>query len=612
MQKPEIILNNLVKQSNKENYKYNRLYRYLYNPEFYYRAYGRIYSKEGNMTPGTDGKTIDGFSHKDIEKTINALKNLSYQPNPAKRVYIPKKNGKKRPLGIPSFMDKIIQEIIREILEAIYEGNFSDKSHGFRPNRSCHTALIDIKTTCTGTKWWIEGDIEGFFDNINHHTLITILRNKIEDEKFLNLIWKFLRAGYLEDWKFNTTYSGTPQGGIISPILANIYLDQLDKYVEEYAKIFNKGKERRTNKEYKKHEGYIYKLKKRLEPKWETLDQDKKDGYLKNIKERQAILRTLPRRDPYDPGFKRLKYVRYADDFIIALIGSKEEAEKVKADIKSFLQDKLSLKLSDEKTKITIATNKARFLGYDLYVARSDDYKKTKSGSKARTITGHIMLSMPYDCMRDFVFENRYAKEISNKGSKNTWKRTMLRNIDDLEILSIYNAEIRGFYQYYKYAYDVSRLGNIYNLAYFSFVKTLANKYKTSCYKILSDNVKGKSFKQDNKLGVYYTKKDKICFREFVPNSFKTCKDKVGNENVDNKSQVIQYMNSRTGLEARLKAGKCEYCGTQTSALEVHHVRKLKNLKGKKRWEILMISRKRKTMVLCKKCHDDLHAGRLD
>ena len=179
------------------------------------------------MTKGADNATIDHMSISRIEKLIISLKDESYQPIPSRRVYIPKKNGKKRPLGIPTFNDKLLQEVVRMILEAIYEGSFDNNSHGFRPKRSCHTALQQIQKSFNGTRWFIEGDIKGFFDNINHNTLIDILRKRIDDERFLRLIRKFLNAGFIENWVFNKTYSGTPQGGIISPILANIYLDNL-------------------------------------------------------------------------------------------------------------------------------------------------------------------------------------------------------------------------------------------------------------------------------------------------------------------------------------------------------------------------------------------------
>ena len=214
MRNPENVLISLTKHSNQKDYKYERLYRLLYNEELYLTAYQNIYSNDGSMTKGTDKQTVDGMSIERIRKIIVSLKDESYQPKPARRTYIPKKNGKMRPLGIPSFEDKLLQEVIRMILEAIYEGHFENTSHGFRPNRSCHTALNEIQKTFTGVKWFIEGDIKGFFDNINHATLIGILRERINDERFLRLVRKFLNAGYIENWTFHNTYSGTPQGGL--------------------------------------------------------------------------------------------------------------------------------------------------------------------------------------------------------------------------------------------------------------------------------------------------------------------------------------------------------------------------------------------------------------
>lgn len=214
MRNPNLVLSNLTKKAEEDNYIFDRLYRNFYNIEFYYMAYQNTYAKQGNMTEGVDGNTIDGFSLEKINELIEEMKNESYQPTPVRRIYIPKKNGGKRPLGIPSFKDKLIQEVLRILLESIFESTFSDNSHGYRPNKSCHTALTQIKNTFVGVKWFVEGDIKGCFDNIDHHVLINSLQEKIKDEKLIRLVWKFLRAGYLEDWKYSKTFSGTPQGGL--------------------------------------------------------------------------------------------------------------------------------------------------------------------------------------------------------------------------------------------------------------------------------------------------------------------------------------------------------------------------------------------------------------
>ena len=322
-------------------------------------AYQRIYAKQGNMTPGTDGKTIDEMSLERIERLIVSLKDESYQPHPARRVYIPKKNGKKRPLGIPSFEDKLVQEVVRLLLEAIYEGHFEGTSHGFRPHRSCHTALGMIQKSFAGAKWFIEGDIKGFFDNIDHNVLISILRERISDERFLRLIRKFLNAGYVEDWKYNKTYSGTPQGGIISPMLANIYLDKFDKYIKEYAAKFRKGDRRSINPDYWRLNNKKNRLKQKLQ---KTSDEQMRKSYLYEIAQLSKQMLSIPHKDAMDADFRRLQYVRYADDFLISVIGSKSECETIKADITQFMREQLKLELSDDKTLITHAQDKAIFL----------------------------------------------------------------------------------------------------------------------------------------------------------------------------------------------------------------------------------------------------------
>lgn len=208
------ILENISKNSRKNKDEiFTRLYRYLLRSDLYYVAYQNLYANKGAATKGVDNDTADGFSQEKIEKIIQSLKDGSYSPKPVRRTYIKKKNNssKKRPLGIPTFTDKLVQEVLRMILESIYEPIFSKHSHGFRPNRSCHTALSFLKKDFTGITWFIEGDITGCFDNIDHNVLIAVISRKIKDARIHQLIRKFLRAGYMEDWKYNTTYSGCPQ-----------------------------------------------------------------------------------------------------------------------------------------------------------------------------------------------------------------------------------------------------------------------------------------------------------------------------------------------------------------------------------------------------------------
>lgn len=382
LRNPIDVLSSLNSKAKDEAYYYERLYRNLYNSDFFLIAYQNIYANTGNMTAGVDGKTIDGMGMDRINKLIESLKNHSYQPSPARRIYIKKKNGKLRPLGIPSFDDKLVQEVVRMILESIYEPTFSKYSHGFRPKRSCHTALLQIQDKFIGAKWFIEGDIHGFFDNINHATMVSILRKRIKDEYFLALIWKFLKAGYVENWVFHKTYSGTPQGSIISPILSNIYPNEFDKYMEEYIDKFWLGKNRAPNKKYQTlldRAAWIKRGKYTPEASAMLSDEEKQEK-IKQVKQFRTQAMKLPSRMQRDENFKRLHYVRYADDWLCGIIGSKADAENIKEDIKNFLRDKLQLDLSDEKTLITNGNDAARFLGYDIFVTKNDSAKKDKNG----------------------------------------------------------------------------------------------------------------------------------------------------------------------------------------------------------------------------------------
>ena len=377
MRSPEKVLNSLMGHSKDLNYKFERLYRILFNEEMYHVAYQRMYAKQGNMTAGSDGETIDGMSLARIEKLIDSLKDETYQPNPSKRTYIPKKNGKKRPLGIPAINDKLLQEVVRMVLEAIYEGQFENCSHGFRPQRSCHTAIKQIGITFCGVKWYVEGDIKGFFDNINHDIMISILEERIADDRFIRLIRKFLNAGYIEDWVFNRTYSGTPQGGIISPILANIYLDRLDKYMAEYAAKFEKGLRKKKRTEYRHYQRKKGRATKELKS---VTTQAEREAIIERVKKYDKLILQTEPNDEMDSEYRRLRYVRYADDFLCGIIGSKEDAQVIKEDIKKFLSEKLKLELSDEKTLITHSESPAAFLGFHIRNRKSDHTKRDSIG----------------------------------------------------------------------------------------------------------------------------------------------------------------------------------------------------------------------------------------
>ena len=605
MRNPINMLSSLQNHNSDRSYTFERLYRNLYNRELFLLAYQNIYASQGNMTKGTDGKTIDAMSLNRIDGMIASLKDESYQPQPSRRTYIPKKNGKMRPLGIPSFDDKLVQECVRLLLEAVYEGGFAKASHGFRPNHSCHTALSQVQVCFTGVKWFVEGDIKGFFDNINHEVMIGILAERIKDEKFLRLIRKFLKAGYLEDWQYHNTYSGTPQGGIISPILANIYLDKLDRYMEELKKRFDKGAVRAVYPETYELEKKRGVLAKKLR---NTNSEEEKQVLTEKIREIDRKKLTIPYSDPFDTSFKRLQYVRYADDFLIGVIGGKEEAIAIKEQVKAFVADTLILELSDEKTLITHSEKSARFLGYDIYVRRSTATKKDKTGRLCRHLNGTVCLEMPMELMRKKLLEYGAMTIEKTVYGKDNWKakaRYYLKDNDDLEILDQYNSEIRGFRNYYRIANNAAHASSFGYIMQYSMFKTFATKYRTTMRRTIGKLRIGKNF------GVRFTdKKGKKKTRLFYYEGFAR-KPLQKNAVVDVIPKTVMY-SSRTSLMDRLSAGQCELCGKTDCEIEIHHVRKLKDLKGKSYWERFMIARNRKTLALCLDCHKKLHSGKLN
>lgn len=577
--------------ANKEEV-FTKLYRYLLRPDIYFVAYKNLYANNGAATKGVNEDTADGFSEAKIDSIIKALADETYQPMPVRRTYIQKKNNRKklRPLGIPTFTDKLVQEVLRMILEAVYEPIFLDVSHGFRPKRSCHTALKQLRREFNGTRWFVEGDIKGCFDNINHAVLVGLLSNKIKDARITKLIYKFLKAGYLENWQYHKTYSGTPQGGIISPLLANIYLHELDKFVMKLKSEFDTPGVGQITPEYRELHNEIKRLSHRLT----KVTGEEREMVLAEYKPKRQKLMTIPCTAQTD---KKLKYVRYADDFLIAVKGNREDCQWIKSKLAEFIGDTLKMELSEDKTLITHSSKCARFLGYDVRVRRSGKIKRGGPGHvKMRTLNGGVELLVPLnDKIRQFVFTKGVAIQ-KEDGSMFPVHRKYLVGLTDLEIVSVYNAELRGICNYYGMASNFCKLHYFSYLMEYSCLKTLASKHKTSLSKIIDKFNDG-----TGKWGVPYETKMGSKRRYFA--NYADCKGKgSATDYISNAAVVYGY--AVNTLENRLKAKVCELCGTtESDHYEVHHINKLKNLKGKERWEIAMIAKHRKTLVVCRDCH---------
>jgi group II intron reverse transcriptase/maturase len=574
----------IIRERGKEGHDLEDVYRQLYNPDLYLRAYGRIYRNDGALTKGSTEETVDGMSQRKIGGIIELLRNERYRWAPVRRTFIPKKNGKPRPLGIPSWSDKLLQEVMRSILEAYYEPQFSPTSHGFRPGRGCHTALRDISNAWSGTVWFIEGDIKGCFDNIEHSVLMSILREKIHDNRFLILVENLLKAGYLEQWTYRPTLSGTPQGGIVSPMLTSIYLDKLDTFVEQtLIPTSTRGGGRRQRPEYQRLYRQIRKLQ--------------EDGAPKEILQPLlAEFRILRSNDPFDPNYRRLRYIRYADDFLLGLIGPREEAERIKVQLGEYLRDHLKLELSPEKTLITHArAEPARFLGYEI----------STQSYPGRLGNGKIQLRISSQ-----VIEEKIAR-YSHEGKP--VRRPELIYDSDFSIVGLYGQELRGYAQYYAYAKNRSWLNRLRWYMEVSLLKTLAAKHKSTISR-MARRFAGKAITENGVmrcLSVIVERKDKPpLYTKFGGISLKPRPFAVIEDLPTDQDRII----TRNELIQRLMADECELCGSR-DRVAGHHVRKLADLKVKGRkeiptWKRVMISRRRKTLFVCHYCHTAIHAGR--
>lgn len=488
------------------------------------------------------------------------------------------------------------------LLEAIYEPTFSNRSHGFRPKRSCHTALSQIQGTFTGVRWMVEGDIKACFDSFDHHVLIHILRRRIKDEKFLSLMWKFLKAGYMEQWKYHSTYSGTPQGSGMSPILANIYLSELDAFMEEYKARFDTEPFRRPPSREYERANYHYR---RAKAKLDAGNAAKED--IRAFKEAQKRKLSTPFADVLDSRFKRIQYNRYADDFLVGVIGSKQDALKIKENLRRFLAEKLKLTLSEEKTKVTHSSEAVWYLGYDIRVTRSKAVKRDKNGVLNRAWCGKVFLYVPHEKWKNKLHELKVMQvKWDENRSRDFWRpmhRNELLNSTDIEIVSQYNSEIRGLYNFYRIAENVGTLSKFYYMMRYSMLKTFAGKYRTTVTKIKKKYMRNGVFQvpYDTRSG------PKIC--EFYHDGF--CKQEEGYDNLQDLLPRYLHYDKRNTLANRLRAGICEVCGSKTDDIRIHHVRALKKLTGATEAERLMLHMRRKSLALCPYCYQSTLAQEL-
>jgi group II intron reverse transcriptase/maturase len=571
-----------------------RVYHRLFDPELFLRAYGKIYRNTGATTKGSTKETVDGMKLEKIHRIIELLKAERYRWTPVRRTEIPKANGKTRPLGIPTWSDKLVQEVLRSLLEPYYEPRFSDHSYGFRPQRSCHSALRDVRVQWKGTVWFIEGDIKGCFDNIDHEVLLRIIRRDIHDGRLTQLIDNLLRAGYMKEWRYGRTTSGAPQGGIISPLLSNIYLNELDRFIEDtLGPLYNRGDLRTLSPTY----NHICRL----------IAQAKADEDRVEVKRLKAERRKVKCAEPCEEGYRRLRHVRYADDFLLGFIGPANEAREIRDRLGEFLERELKLTLSIEKTFIThAADNRAKFLGHEVKVIRCGDLI---AGNGRRAANGGVMLLMPLSVVR------KYLKAYSKEGK--ITHRSELVIDSDYTIIQRYQSVLQGLYNYYCMASNVGkRMSRIWGILRLSLLKTLASKHRSTTSRIdKMYRVPDQEYTTYRKIIDRPGKKPLIAI--FGGISLRKKPEGMGMDGFDPTAAWHRHAGKRSEVVQHLIYGKkCALCGAEAT-IEMHHIRKLSDIdrpgrRPKEQWEKIMAARRRKSIPVCKKCHDGIHAGRYD
>jgi len=591
MRRAETVLS-IIQDRGRRGLPVEDLYRQLYNPDLYLRAYAKLYPHKGALTPGATPETVDGMSQRKIEAIIAALRCERYRWTPVRRTYLHKRSGKLRPLGVPSWSDKLLQEVMRSLLEAYYEPQFSPCSHGFRPGRGCHTALEEIGRRWKGMKWFIEGDICSFFDRIDKRILLQTLREKIHDNRFLHLVEQLFDAGYIEAGLRHPTYSGVPQGSGVSPVLSNLVLDRLDKYVEQaLIPAYTRGQRRKT------YPPYVALTR--------AASTARKQGARRTARYLNKHAQTLPSRDPYDPHFRRLWYCRYCDDFLLGFVGTKAEAEDIKRHLATFLRDDLALELSDAKTLITHARDeRAHFLGYEVHTLHADE-KHDYRGQ--RCINGAIGLRVPVAVIHTHCAQYMQAGK----------PRHLRQRVNDsaYSIVAQYQTEYRGVIQYYRMAYNFHQLQKLKRVMETSLTRTLAMKFKTSRVKIYR-RFQSLCHTEDRTYKVLEVRMERGPTKPPLVARFGGIPLRWNRWVKISDAPTEPIWSGRSEVVERLLADICEVCGARDN-IEVHHIRKLTDLERggrsqQPRWTKIMAARRRKTLVVCQDCHHAIQYGRYD
>lgn len=574
--------------------KFSKINLILGDPYFLIQCYEIIKSKPGNMTAGSNKATLDKLNFQWFEKVAKQLVDGTYQFTPARQTDIPKSNGKMRTLTISSPRDKIVQKAISVILEAIWEPIFLDCSHGFRPNRSTHSALKKIKMEGYAYPWVIEGDITKCFDTIPHSIIRREISNKVGCPNFLSLINKVISYKIIDEKGIiRKSKVGTPQGTICSPILANIVLHQLDSFMDSFKNEFNIGVRAKRSPKYDK-------LQRKLSKIVEITPIN-----LREFRQVRSQMRAISSYDPMDPNFKRMLFIRYADDFVVFVKGNMNDCLNIKDKITNFLSSFCGLELNEDKTSISSTKKHFNFLGASITNNQKRQYfVKSGRGSSFKKVA--VIRSLVKAPIRDLV--NRLVKlglaKRNRFGSVFPKGRTNLFNSSHYDIIQWYNSKITGLLNYYSFASNYPRIQYIVWLLQASCALTLTNKYKLNSMR--------SSFKKFGK----YLRDPETEVQIKIPDNFKVKNEFQVKRSLDyDKFSKIFDSSWATKLTDTSFGKVCTVCGTKTD-IEMHHVRKISNIRFKLsnygyKSNLITSAMNRKQVPLCKYHHNILHKGGL-
>nr|YP_010180068.1 hypothetical protein LI423_mgp20 [Saprochaete ingens]QUX32936.1 hypothetical protein [Saprochaete ingens] len=545
------VLNNKLLEKNKKNNKYYNTLNITCDMDFLVLCYDKIKSKPGNMSSGVDNETLDEINLNYFNKTSEETKSGKFNFKAGRSSMIPKKEPNKfRMLTVVSPRDKMVHTALIYMLNAMWEPTFSNMSYGFRPNRSTHSALLPLYLSGNRYNWVIQGDITKCFDNIPHNMMMKSTSNKIGDPRLLELLNKYTKAGYVLDGKvMNKLDKGVPQGGALSPLLANMVFDKFDKYIENYINKFNIGKHKKTNRTYAnlRHQ----------------MKHAKTSEEMRNLK---LLLSKTPSVYHLDSNYKRMTYIRYADDFLMLMMGNINDAKKIKLDIKEYLKTHCGSELNEEKTLMTNMKKKFYFLGAEMVKPRHTGFS-VKRGNQNMRIVPRMFIKAPIDKLINKLLENGFMRR-NKSGNYFPLSKGGLTNLDHYSMMSYYSSKMMGTMNYYSFASNYNRTRRMIWYTQSSCAYTLAQKYKMSAAKVYKKF--GSSLKcPETDIQLSLPKDLKATHK------FKNTSSKIN-------PMTLLDINWSGKLTERTFGRSCMLCGSKTN-MEMHHLRSVKDVRHKMR-----------------------------